>query len=481
MGLSLTYNIKFFSQFLEDIPISNGVETQMSQLDMSKWKHFSENENFKFKLKYENEALTLTVWINNVQPLEHIIISKQDIELKRLNHVQFSIKSPRISCKYLKLSNNFNLVQRRFQMTLEKEDDFNKLIQLFKQINFVVKEAKVLKEAINTTPFLSQDSPNHFTSQALANQFPNGFNHTKEQTMKNITSLNTTVDEDTTLLETQREESVNFKLPVGSFIRTDPCYYSQPQQSKYFQFTNTSTLDDPNYNNKHFNNIGERINTENSTKITAVLPTTHNHFPIVPKPSVQPHTFEREKELAQTNFISVKVTEPLSKPFPLLPKEKPDKNNVGNVKTTQHALNFNPKPIATTSTNTTIPEKKTNHISAEFHQPVTSTNITVQNGPTNTLDHPLSHLQSSCIQPSKTKDDKVTIPILPKNNKNNCIHPKTSKILTTQENQPKQLMPAKRPKKKVHITRKLIKSKLKDKKFRKWVCIDVPSNFTLSY
>lgn len=478
MGLALTYIIKFFSQYSKDIPITNGVETQMSQLDMSKWIHFPTRDKFIFQLYYHDDAqLIMTVLGNDVHVIEQFSVSKQDIELKRVSHIQFSIKSPTISCKYLKLSNNL-LVQRRFQMTLENKQDFDNLVHLFAQVNIAVKNAKVL----NDNTLIASQIP----SKPFVHQLP----LMMDKQMNTKTGSSTGEDDNTTLLETQIGEPVNLNLSNSSFTRDDTFCPSWTHKGDKFQVPNRSIPIETGYQNENIirqiqrypppdnivRSIPNSINIDNNT--------SNKLAPILPQLKQQSQMIGRGNEVIDTRLNQARPTQ--------LGKISTTEKESSISYTTEKifpSVNSYMEPI-TTSNTTCRDEKIYDKTRPEDQNTMPSTqkaatNIIGSNSKRYKVDYPSAPLNNDHTLMVETQLSKETTQVN-KPSDQVCNHI-SSKESTTQSDeggetfkktsnkQPSTQIEEgkhskKKSKKKIHITRKLIRAKLKDKKFRKWVC-----------
>ncbi|CAL9735391.1 hypothetical protein MOSE0_H04830 [Monosporozyma servazzii] len=506
MGLTLTYAIKFFSQYSKDIPITNGVETQMCQLDMSKWLHFPTRDKFMFQLCYYDNQLIMTVMGNNVHVLEQFSASKQDIELKRVSHIQFSIKSPTISCKYLKLSNNI-LVQRRFQMTLENKQDFDNLVHLFTQVNIIVKNAKVLND---NTLLASQIS-----TKPYANQLPCD--------MDNKIGISMTNDNNTTLLETQIGEPVNLNLGDSSFAGSDTFYSNSTHKGNVFQTPNRNIPIETGYQN--VNTTRQVHVTQTQDNIIGSTPMSINNNNI--STPINPHNKLQPRKVVENTVSNLIKPPELGK---LSTIERVNLVSNTNKKILPSANSYD-QPILNLNT-ICLDDKVCNKPRQEDQnmttlKPETYTNIMDSCSKPHKFDHPKERLNSNPIPIVKAQSIKETMqgseakcqiynqsqPIKETmhDNEAKCqiynhfqpvketMHDNEAKCqiynqsqpiketiqgneakgqppggkLTTQGQQLEHISHKKKSKKKIHITRKLIKAKLKDKKFRKWVCIQV--------
>lgn len=135
----LSIPVRVYYVYSEPIAAPQGFETNMAPLDKNKWKQFGDNYDIRFQIMIvENKyAMVKVVW-NGKDSLEETAVSIMDSE--RL--IQFNVKSPSISCKYIRQMNG-SIYLRRFQILLKNDDDFMKISTVLCNLHFVVKDPKV--------------------------------------------------------------------------------------------------------------------------------------------------------------------------------------------------------------------------------------------------------------------------------------------------------------------------------------------------
>lgn len=127
---------------------------------MTKWCHYPTSQHFFFQLILKENRLTVGVYQDGVTtPIEIFIVSQQDIKNKLLNGVQFSVKSPTISCKYLSMNVQGQVIMRKFQITMELVKDFDDLVKLFTRLGFTIKNGNYGKETLPNGIIESQRNP----------------------------------------------------------------------------------------------------------------------------------------------------------------------------------------------------------------------------------------------------------------------------------------------------------------------------------
>lgn len=137
--------VKFYSTYSEAIPAPDGFETPVAPLDPSKWQHFPVEcpITLSVGLESNNNCVIEVSW--NARTLDMARINL----LHSARVIQFTARSPTISCKYMVWKNSVPCVQR-FQVTLSSGDDFRNLHSVLTAIHLVVKPAR---------PAMSQPSP----------------------------------------------------------------------------------------------------------------------------------------------------------------------------------------------------------------------------------------------------------------------------------------------------------------------------------
>lgn len=129
--------VRFYSTYLESIAAPAGFETQAAPLDSNKWQHLPPNYPIKLRIRLENDSSYSIQVVWNERVLDKMKISLGDN--RRL--VQFTAKSPSISCKYI-IWQDSEPFMRRFQITLNGDDDFIKLCTILRELRLVIKPAR---------------------------------------------------------------------------------------------------------------------------------------------------------------------------------------------------------------------------------------------------------------------------------------------------------------------------------------------------
>lgn len=150
--------VKFYSTYSEAIPAPDGFETPVAPLDPSKWQHFPVEcpITLSVGLESNNNCVIEVSW--NARTLDMARINL----LHSARVIQFTARSPTISCKYMVWKNSVPCV-KRFQVTLSSCDDFRNLHSVLTAIHLVVKPAR---PAMSQPPPSSQTQPSQ-SQQAL--------------------------------------------------------------------------------------------------------------------------------------------------------------------------------------------------------------------------------------------------------------------------------------------------------------------------
>lgn len=210
MEYLLKFELKYFSQYMDNIPVINGIETHMSKLDFLKWKHYSTKENFIFQLAIsQDKTFSINILMNGSSIIDSVELNIQNVDRQTFKKIQFSVNCPMISCKYFNHDSMSNIFQRRFQMTLRYESDFSTLTNILRQMGFIVKNAKLLNNKVEKEHYSLNNIAGNIVSPLVESSFISSskdnsyFKHLKSR------SNNTNVDETIIpLLETQSKDFV---------------------------------------------------------------------------------------------------------------------------------------------------------------------------------------------------------------------------------------------------------------------------------
>lgn len=105
---------------------------------MEKWLHFPADRDINFQLRMLNDK---TLQIRVVSHFNNEVTLLEDITTKVVPdnmYVQFSVKSPAVACKYLSVTDN-QLFINRFQITLGSDTEFLEVYQILQHLKFRLK------------------------------------------------------------------------------------------------------------------------------------------------------------------------------------------------------------------------------------------------------------------------------------------------------------------------------------------------------
>ncbi|GHM90581.1 hypothetical protein SCAW_025610 [Saccharomyces cerevisiae] len=130
--------IKKYSKYTIPSFAPNGFQSMLEPPQIDKWQHLSANCTLQFRvLLMDSRQILINVVLNNSTLLENIRLPLGDNQ----DLIQFSCKSPIISCKYI--SEEFGpRMLRRFQMNLPNDVEFNRTVVSLKNLNFVLRTAR---------------------------------------------------------------------------------------------------------------------------------------------------------------------------------------------------------------------------------------------------------------------------------------------------------------------------------------------------
>ena len=156
MNFKISVPIKLYSTYSDSINAPNGFDTPANQLDKSKWRHF--NQNCFISLVIErfggNRATLTTISGENViLDILCTIIGNSN------NHFKLSCRSPSLSCKYLKQENGCQIL-RRFQIEFLNNSDFSNTLIILKSLNIPIKEfTPILNHPLPPTNYTFNNHP----------------------------------------------------------------------------------------------------------------------------------------------------------------------------------------------------------------------------------------------------------------------------------------------------------------------------------
>ncbi|CCF56812.1 hypothetical protein KAFR_0B05160 [Kazachstania africana CBS 2517] len=133
--------VRMYSVYTQAIFAPLGFETRLvSPLNAEKWKHLTESQNMNLSfqiLVQENGTIIVQTLANGTSVLDEIKTSV----MEDAKPIQFNVRDPVISCKYL-IHENSMQVLKRFQITLTSYSDFSKIYDLLSILKFKIKYAK---------------------------------------------------------------------------------------------------------------------------------------------------------------------------------------------------------------------------------------------------------------------------------------------------------------------------------------------------
>ncbi|CAI4049791.1 hypothetical protein SUVZ_13G2660 [Saccharomyces uvarum] len=164
--------IKKYSKYTIPSLAPKGFNSVLDPPHIDKWQHLSVNCTLQFLVLLEDSGqISLQVILNNSTFLENIRLPLG------CNHdsIQFTCKCPIISCKYI--SEEFGpKVLKRFQINLSNEMDFNRIVISLKNLSFIIKTAKTSiarNTMINQTLDFSNSKKGSFTENNIASTHRN--------------------------------------------------------------------------------------------------------------------------------------------------------------------------------------------------------------------------------------------------------------------------------------------------------------------
>lgn len=129
--------VKFYSTYSESIPAPSGFATPNQPLDPNKWEHFPAECTIRLRIGLESDNVCNIHVAWEDKTLDTIKISLLD----NIRAIQFTARSPSISCKYLIWRASAPFV-KRFQITLNSSDDFERLYSVLSALRLFIKPAR---------------------------------------------------------------------------------------------------------------------------------------------------------------------------------------------------------------------------------------------------------------------------------------------------------------------------------------------------
>lgn len=167
--------VRIYSKYTEQIPAPLGFDTPSRSLETSKWQHFPMNGNLMFSIvkEYDNSYILQILW--NELILEFVRVSLMSSD----KVIQFTARSPIISCKYV-VRENSKVFIRRFQMVLHNDVDFSRVCATLSDLRFVLRSARADIPQVSQVPqtlqtlggqtdhiFRNKKSPNHMLAETV--------------------------------------------------------------------------------------------------------------------------------------------------------------------------------------------------------------------------------------------------------------------------------------------------------------------------
>lgn len=208
-----TAPVKFYSTYPELIPAPRGFDTTFSPLEASKWQHFPIGVPSKLSFSMGKDMICHIVVTWNGRTTETVKINL----LESARTVQFTAHSPAISCKYIVLMGS-GMFLRRFQVSLTTGEDFDRLSVVLSRLRLAVKPARPPGRAPG-----KYEQPN-FQAKAVPITKQSGFGATPSME---------TPSGDNTLLESQYATSTveqGYDYPICSQVVPDTPWQSQSDQ-----------------------------------------------------------------------------------------------------------------------------------------------------------------------------------------------------------------------------------------------------------
>ncbi|KAG0670793.1 hypothetical protein C6P45_001802 [Maudiozyma exigua] len=156
MNFKISVPIKLYSTYYGSINAPHGFDIPANQLDKSKWRHFNQNYFISLVIeRFGGNRVTLTTTSRENVILDILCTTVGNSN----NHFKLSCRSPSLSCKYLKQENDCQIL-RRFQIEFLNNSDFSNTLIILKSLNIPVKEfTPVLSNSIPTTNYMFNNNP----------------------------------------------------------------------------------------------------------------------------------------------------------------------------------------------------------------------------------------------------------------------------------------------------------------------------------
>ncbi|CCE64054.1 hypothetical protein TPHA_0G02180 [Tetrapisispora phaffii CBS 4417] len=138
MTQSTRIPILSYSRFNSIVEAPLGFQSIINPIDKQNWSHYRENTDIYMRIDvFPNLSVKLEIMLDSIGVTEQIFFPiMQNREL-----IQFTTLNPTISCKYLVRSND-TIYMKRFQVVLNNEENYQKIIQNLNKFGCLIKNAK---------------------------------------------------------------------------------------------------------------------------------------------------------------------------------------------------------------------------------------------------------------------------------------------------------------------------------------------------
>ncbi|CAB4254467.1 similar to Saccharomyces cerevisiae YMR133W REC114 Protein involved in early stages of meiotic recombination [Maudiozyma barnettii] len=439
MTFNFSIPIKTYSKYEGTIVVPFGFNTPSIQLDNQKWRHFNRNYQITFNLQIiQKNIISIKTMMGETTVLDDITITIGD----QNDHIRCSSRCPSLSCKYLKQENGIQVL-KRFQLEFNNSIEFTSVKKSLQAITINIKEY----HPTGTQPIFNNNNNNNnnnnsFSQYHVDNPSTTQLSGTRNTICNNDYARNDSLmDPDPSLINSQIEAPIFYKnnadgirnkgltnvsslvqnkLPSIDFLIQ---HTTEPIMDLMTPLNNNLSLKENDVSEKKlcYSQIGTRTDcrtTSNSQHFNSIL----HHDKNVPQIS--------KSQLPTNHNLSI-----------------PDKNSsdviISPIKGMSHAS------LENVDSHTVLPS---NSQKLEILQDVQTIKVT----------SPLEiseDTKTTTIQETENSECNYTIP-KPNSEMKNVLH--SSK---------------KSRKKRIKISKKVIKEKLNDKKFMKWVCFPSVSKF----
>ncbi|EDO16964.1 hypothetical protein Kpol_1041p22 [Vanderwaltozyma polyspora DSM 70294] len=247
--------IKVYSKYMETILAPNGFQGPTSGLDINKWKHYPGNDNVAFSLFAKDNCIVVKLVLQHSFTLEEISFPIND----STNTIQFTEMAPALSVKYLGFQNE-NRVMNRFQVVFNTVEDFERVSSILKYLKCAIKIAKTTGQYKPIERPIQQIISSNLNNEVSLNQGRTAWDNNDTQSNLNLYNNNVMGNNldfhsekrrDTIgIIETQLQDSQYFSEYSGEnignyFDKMNVNLNNSPGSIKAFA-TNNTTIDKKN-------------------------------------------------------------------------------------------------------------------------------------------------------------------------------------------------------------------------------------------